>query len=151
MRHYCANWNLIVESKVKLSIYKETKKKIFSETYCTLNLTRQQRSHIAKFRLGVLALNVEVGRYTKIPRENRLCVMCNMGHVENEIHVPFDCPMYQVMRESLFEKAIRHVVNFNEVDIYEKIKLLTPQQSLIRHVARFLIDIMHLRQQKLRK
>ena len=86
-----------------------------------MNLTRQQRSHIAKFRLGVLALNVEVGPYTKIPRENRLCVMCNMGHVENEIHVLFDCPMYQVMRESLFEKAIRHLASFNEVDIYEKI------------------------------
>ena len=74
-----------------------------------------------------------------------------MGHVENEIHVLFDCPMYQVMRESLFEKVIRHLVNFNEVDIYEKIKLLTTHQSLIRHVARFLIDVMHLRQQKLRK
>ena len=37
------------------------------------NLTRRQRSIMAKFKLGILPLGIEVGRFTDVPLEYRLC------------------------------------------------------------------------------
>ena len=55
-------------------------------------------------RSGALPLAVEVGRYTGIPEEQRLCVVCDLGVVEDEFHFMFHCPLYNNLRLSLFEK-----------------------------------------------
>ena len=45
----------------------------------------------AKFRLGMFPINVELGRYKIIPREQRIRPVCDLDQVEDELHVLFYC------------------------------------------------------------
>ena len=90
--------------KAKLRNYIQIKDDYVTEPYVVFNLKRGQRSLCAQLRSGALPLAVEVGRYTGIPEEQRLCVVCDLGVVEDEFHFMFHCPMYNNLRLSLFEK-----------------------------------------------
>ena len=72
-------------------------------TYVNLSITGQdkayiykplsfiQRKSLAKFRLGVLPLRIETGRYEypKLAENQRLCQICGQNVIENEMHFCF--------------------------------------------------------------
>ena len=80
------NWN-INRYKDKLRYYNMYKCNREKEDYLSFNITRYQKSLMAQFRLGILPLQIEVGRYRDIPLCNRICQMCNLNGVEDEIHL----------------------------------------------------------------
>ena len=63
---------------------------------------RSDRSVLAKMRISAHNLTVEKGRYTDIPRHDRICKVCNTGSIENEQHFLLECPAYKLLREDLF-------------------------------------------------
>ena len=46
-------------------------------------------------------LEIEIGRYKKIPAESRFCQKCKSGKVEDEIHFITECHVLQ-MKETGF-------------------------------------------------
>ena len=86
-------WLETVQSKPKLRTYKTYKSELVSEEYVRRLMSRHQRSTFAKFRCGILPLNLEVGRYRGIKVENRICPLCN-NDVETEIHFLLECNKY---------------------------------------------------------
>ena len=68
LAHHIHTWSLLVESKPKLHLYKLFKNAFSTERYCTVNLKRSQRALIAKLRLGVFPINVELGRHRNSKR-----------------------------------------------------------------------------------
>ncbi len=65
------------------------------------------RRIIAQIRTGSHFLEVEMGRRTQIPRENRTCKCCNTGKVEDEAHFIFECEAYESVRlryRDIFQK-----------------------------------------------
>ena len=72
----------------------------------SLCLKRGQRSMIVKLMLGILPINVELGRYNGIERQNRVCPSCNKGAVEDEIQIVFYCEFY----------IIKFTINKNELN-----------------------------------
>ena len=57
------------------------------------------RSALLRFRLGAHDLRVVTGsRPPRIPRQNRLCLHCDMQIVEDEAHLVFECPHYHPIR-----------------------------------------------------
>ena len=62
-------------------------------------LREDKRILITKWRLSSHNLNIEKGRYTSpiTPREERICKICTTC-IENEHHVLFDCPLYNIVR-----------------------------------------------------
>ena len=72
MSHHSDQWSLIMESKPKIHYYMKIKTDYVSETYCNVKATRSQRSLIVKFRLEMFPVNVELGRYKRMPREQRI-------------------------------------------------------------------------------
>ena len=50
---------------------------------------RNVRLILAQFRLSEHKLLIEMGRSLKIPRDQRLCPMCNV--LEDEFHFFFEC------------------------------------------------------------
>jgi hypothetical protein len=61
-------------------------------------------------------LQIEIGRYQNIPREERLCKICNSGEVENETHLPLSCKAYEQSRANLrssLENASSDEINLN--------------------------------------
>ena len=57
------NWRLTVESKPKLRTYKLFKSEPSPEVYVKSFMNRFQRSTFAKFRCGILPIQIEVGRF----------------------------------------------------------------------------------------
>ena len=45
-----------------------------------------------------LILNVETGRHSSIPYEQRLCILCNKHEIEDELHFVMSCPVYNQIR-----------------------------------------------------
>ena len=59
---------------------------------------QQKRIATTRIRVGSHRLRVETGRWSRTPREDRLCV-CSTG-VQDEIHVLLQCPSSQQLREN---------------------------------------------------
>ena len=55
------------------------------------------RSIITRWRLSNHDLMIEIGRYSGILRNERLCGTCDI--LEDEHHVIFQCPRYEIPRE----------------------------------------------------
>ena len=79
-------WQNGVHAKPKLRTYKMFKTDLHVEPYLTGYLFRRARSLLAQFRMSILPLNIEVGRYSGIAPENRFCTMCTLHVPEDEIH-----------------------------------------------------------------
>ena len=75
-------WKNDVLLKPKLKTFVLYKDEPKWEKYITNYMSPGLRSYIAQFRLGILPLEVETGRYSSVPLEERLCKMCNTGEIE---------------------------------------------------------------------
>ena len=58
-----------------------------------------QRVSFTRLRLSAHRLRVETGRWTRTPREARLC-RCELGEIQDEEHVIFKCPLTKDIRDS---------------------------------------------------
>ena len=63
----------------------------------------------AKIRISNSNLNIERGRYIKLPVEKRICPLCNI-EPEDEIHFILKCP------KELFSNISSVVSSFNDMD-----------------------------------
>ena len=133
--------------KPKLRYYNLFKPDLSQEEYLSLNIPKYQRSLFAQFRGGVLPLLVEIGRFRKIPLEERLCKLCDMGQVEDEFHFFCICTNYSDLREALYIKAARVFPAFSELDELEKCVYLL--NNLQRHVIIYLNDAVYRRRPSL--
>ena len=97
-----SNFQEKVAVKPKLRSYKLFKRHIETEKYVTANLSKYERSLIAKLRSGTLSLAIETGRFRNIEVENRFCLMCDQNQIENEIHFVCICPFYHELRQKLY-------------------------------------------------
>ena len=63
------------------------------------------------YRISAHNLTVEKGRYTGIPRHDRICKVCNTGSIENEQHFLLECPAYKLLREDFILKLEKLAIN----------------------------------------
>ena len=47
---------------------------------------------------------IDTGRYDNIPRDERLCNLCDCNRIEDETHFLLDCPSFSLIRDMLFSK-----------------------------------------------
>ena len=81
-QNYEITWKRIISNKTKLRTYTIFKKDFHTEHYLKLNLAKWERSTLAQFRLGVLPLEIETGRFksnkqspTKRTSDRRMLVL----------------------------------------------------------------------------
>ena len=96
-------WRSKCENSPKLRTYITFKEKLVKENYIACNLSRLERSYLAQIRLGILPLNIEVGRFKGIKLEDRICELCADNKIENENHFLFDCKAYSYLRNIFFD------------------------------------------------
>jgi len=68
-----------------------------------------------RFRAGCSGLPIDTGRRLKVPRAQRVCVHCQSAAVCDELHLVFECPVLQPLREefsALFTPSTRTMVDF---------------------------------------
>ena len=66
------------------------------------------REHGLRFRMGVHRLPKDEGSWNRVPRHERICLLCNSGSLCDEKHVVFQCSALQDLRDeyaSLFSDA----------------------------------------------
>ena len=131
----------------KLRYYNLFKPDLSQEEYLNLNIPKYQRSLFAQFRGRVLSLQVEIGRFRKIPLEERLCNLCDTGQVEDEFHFLCICTNYSDLREVLYIKAARVFPAFSELDELEKFVYLL--NNLQRNVIIYLNEAVSRRRSSL--
>ena len=106
----------------KLRLYRSFKSDYATEQYCKMILPPAHRSAFSKFRLGVAPIRIETGRYEGLNVESRVCPFCNNNSVESELHVMFNCNVYNDLREELYAKA--SMINNTFVDMQDSNKCI---------------------------
>ena len=96
------------------------------QNYLKIEKNKNGRVTFAKLRTGSHWLQIHVGRFTGIARENRICKQCHLHEVENEGHCLLVCPEYDKIRarsrkifpcmslETLFKKEQTELVKYVE-------------------------------------
>ena len=84
----------------KLALYSKIKHKFDIEPYT--NLPFRDRQIIAKIVGSSHTLHVETGRHHNIPRDERICKVCDRDQVEDEEHFISECPAYSDIRQEFF-------------------------------------------------
>ena len=103
MESYVNAWREDIQDKLKLTLYKQLKNDWIAEGYVKVSLEKGKQSLICQLRCGTLGLSVETGRYHKIPRNLRICNLCEV-EVEDEIHFLFTCEKLQSCRLAMYHK-----------------------------------------------
>ena len=116
-------WKNDVLMKPKLRTYCKFKETFQTEQYVKFNLNRRERSLTAQYRLGILPIHVETGRYRGTPLEERFCFHCK-DKVEDEIHLLLDCPLYSFQRCNLFQTVKLTLPYFENCTIEQKLCIL---------------------------
>ena len=118
-----------------------------------------QRKMLVRFRLGVSVLRIETGRWEHnglpgaggIPIEWRVCLCCSDGKVEDEIHFFAECPVYESLRQSMFNRVVISeklpYYFFNGMPSHAVFSFLLGSQSkrVIQAVAQFVWDSFRVR------
>lgn len=95
-------WRCRVKVKPKLRLYMQLKSCLSREEYLD-TCKRDQARLICMFRGGTNELRVETGRWKEEKLEERTCLVCAMGLVEDEAHVLLRCYAYERERKEMFD------------------------------------------------
>lgn len=118
---YLSEWYLAKQSYSigKLDSYTKTKNNFGFENYLD-SLSFPYRRDLTRLRISSHRLNIEIGRYARIDRENRLCTNCTLGVLGDEIHFLLECPAFSITRESLFRLAEEKCQHFKDMARFDK-------------------------------
>ncbi len=100
-------------------------------------MPRHERSLLVQFRSGTMPLRIETGRWQGKPVEERLCLVCNRGVVEDEFHFLCECQTYCALREDLFKSVNEFCPDFEDMEPREKFVYILKHEN--RKLAKFLI------------
>jgi len=105
LNHFKACWEHEKSISPKLSYYHSIKKRFARESYLDLAHKFPHRYSTTKLRISSHDLEIENGRYQKVPRDQRICSWCkkNSGQeiMEDEKHFLFNCDLYTKLRSSV--------------------------------------------------
>ena len=105
-KKYISYWIQTLQHSQKLSFYCTFKKNYSLSAYLELTRKNPSRKSLVKLRISSRKLRIETGRYDKIPRDERLCSLCNCNKIEDETHFLLDCPSYSSIRDRFFSKIL---------------------------------------------
>ena len=129
-------WNNSRFNMPKLRYYNLYKAYFETEDYVQENISKRLRSVMAQFRAGILPLEIETGRYTGKPLDERLCKFCDQSVVEDEYHFLCCCELYKDERNILYRDVSQIYEDFNDMDIFDKFIFLS--SNVQKQVAAFI-------------
>ena len=117
----------------KFLLYKKLKPSLEGEFYLKSS-NFSIRNTFTKLRISDHNLEIERGRYFKIPRQERLCKVCN--DIEDEAHFILKCKTNEKLRESLFISLQQENNHFHLMSSEQKlVHLLNPTN--FKHIRMF--------------
>ena len=99
------------------------------EMYTNKNISEFDRLVATRIRLSSHELAIEKGRWSRTPRESRLC---NCGEIQTEVHVVCFCPFTDVVRASYPELNFQSLeAVFKSVDSTKAIRAIRRCYELV--------------------
>ena len=93
-----------------------------------LELDSQERSNIAKIRMGAHKLRIETERYKtgsdRLDPKDRICIHCNLNSCEDETHFITECPKYENHRQVFFRNIYEENPKFTSYNNTQKMAWL---------------------------
>ena len=105
-------------------------------------LPRAHRSALASFRCGTAPIRLETGRYENLPEKRRTCPFCP-NIIESEQHVLISCPVYDDIRDDLFNAAESAYPDFIHLSEADKLTLILSGELLVTRSARACRNILN--------
>ena len=107
------HWYVNICNSPNLGYYAQFKTELKFEKYLECITNDKLLKELAAFRLSAHNFDIELGRHSNVPRENRLCRLCPMQIVESEYHYLLVCPLYgDIRRQFLTKTAWSSVAKF---------------------------------------
>ena len=127
----------------KLRFYSTLKSSFTREPYIDNAISRNQRCWISRLRSSSSRLGIELGRYKNIPVESRICEYCSTGEIDDERHILFFCPLFDLKRACFFGKMSSIFPSFLDLSSEEKLKfILCPTSEIICKLVNKFLRIM---------
>ena len=91
------------------------------------------------------------GRHNKTPENLRICSLCHLNEIEDELHFLFSCHHYNDIRKKFFTEINIRYQNFNDLDNNSKILFLfnSVDPFVCRTIAAYIYDLMLIQQSML--
>ena len=103
-KKYLSYWNHTLQRSQKRNLYYKIKTNYSPSAYLDLTRKNPSRKILVKPRISSHKLRIETRRYDNLPRDKRLCSLCNCNRIEEETHLLLDCPSFSSIREMFFSK-----------------------------------------------
>lgn len=113
-----------IKSEAKLHLFANAKDGLSISNYIKSLKNRQKRSVLCKLRMGVLDLEIELGRRAGTLRDQRFCKLCHLNIVEDEIHFTMECPALADCRSPGYNKLLSLNPKLNHLSNSDKVKYL---------------------------
>ena len=115
------------------------------ENYLIKETNFKTRQLITKFRVSDHNLEVEIGRYKNIPREQRTCKICTKD-IDDEYHFFLNCSINSNLRINLFNNIQQNNSDFLRYKPLDKlIYILNPKSELLPALGDFIKQSTELR------
>lgn len=136
---YVQEWNSEVNNMPKLELYSKYKVSFELESYIVKIKNESLRKTLSQFRLSSHKLEIEVGRYSGIARENRICKCCSSNMIESEYHFLLTCPLYRHLRLKYLGRA-----SWPSLNLFQTYMSSSSTKTLL-NISKFIKESMYLR------
>ena len=126
----------------KLRTYRLFKTDFRLEHYLLYVTNPYHRCALTQYRLSSHNLGIERGRHTKPPKpqEQRLCLYCRNGCVDDEIHCLTECDIHTETRQRFISNIKSHIDKYEDLSANEKFVTVMASSSevVIKELAKFI-------------
>ena len=139
---FVQQWHVSIDTSTMLDFYKCFKHTLEYESYLDI-LPYSLRCILSKIRLSCHPLRVQTGRYApnRIARNERICLYCDSGDIEDEYHFICVCNKFSEVRKKYIKKFY-----FIRPSMFKFIQLLnSSNKMLIRNLCIFVKESLKLR------
>ncbi|PJE78139.1 hypothetical protein CI610_02931 [invertebrate metagenome] len=119
----------------KCYLYKHIVDTFNTQFYLIKPIDYKFKKLLSQFRMQGHSLNIESGRYNKIPRSQRICTVCDKNDVEDEVHFVLLCPAYSELRKTYIKKYY-----YSRPSVYKLIELFSSKSvKTLNRLGKFLL------------
>ena len=86
--------------------------------------TTSKCSFTAQIEFGILPLHIETRRFRNLKPEDRICTLCQLNEVEDEVHFLFRCSCYNIERNEWLKCVTEKCSDFLTIDVTLQMKCL---------------------------
>lgn len=116
--HFKECWNHEKSKSSKLAYYHSIKHRFGREPYLDVIKNSSHRYRTTKLRISAHDFEIEKGRYTNTPRDDRICKWCHLTFnsrvTEDESHVLFSCDLHAKDRNKLISDLVKARVTMSD-------------------------------------